>query len=188
MCSIVIKRVKKKESKKIMSNRLHEQLDADFCQRALNAIRVAAQRDNRDNEPVLVHVALKRQFDEAQRQVQIDFDNKLALASAACYIIPDKPNHPATKTEEVVQRMFDQYNEKEPFLPSQFDVYTVRSFERHFGEYKRAKANEKRYTQILVDHAASESIKSIVKKSPLRERLLKKLLIGRCYPKPFERF
>ena len=55
--------------------------------------------------------------------------------------------------------MIEKCNETAPFLPAQFDVYTVRSFERHFGEYKRAKANEKRYTQILVDQVALESVK-----------------------------
>ena len=58
--------------------------------------------------------------------------------------------------------MIEKCNETAPFLPGQFDVYTVRSFERHFGEYKRAKANEKRYTQILVDQVALESVKERV--------------------------
>ena len=40
--------------------RLDERLDVEFCQRALNAVRVAAERQGKFDEQVIVHVTLSR--------------------------------------------------------------------------------------------------------------------------------
>ena len=40
--------------------RLDERLDIDFCQKALNAVRVAAERQGKVDEQVIVHVTLSR--------------------------------------------------------------------------------------------------------------------------------
>ena len=46
--------------KKMVNAKLRESLDAEFCQRALNAVRVAALRDGKSNEQILVHLTLSR--------------------------------------------------------------------------------------------------------------------------------
>ena len=55
--------------------------------------------------------------------------------------------------------MFEKCNEKRAFLPEQFDIFTVRSFHRHFGEYKHAKSSDKKYAKILIDHKIADEIK-----------------------------
>ena len=55
--------------------------------------------------------------------------------------------------------MFQKCNEKRAFLPEQFDIFTVRSFHRHFGEYKHAKSSDKKYAKILIDHKIADEIK-----------------------------
>ena len=119
----------------MVNAKLRESLDAEFCQKALNAVRVAALRDGKNNEQILVHLTLSRGagffnhfsefsnckyclsvasvliqtpykvFEEKKREVQINFENKFPLCESACYIIPDKPNYPSTKTEQVVADM-----------------------------------------------------------------------------------
>ena len=44
----------------MVNTKLRESLDADFCQKALNAVRVAALRDGKNNEQILVHLTLSR--------------------------------------------------------------------------------------------------------------------------------
>ena len=116
----------------MVNAKLRESLDAEFCQKALNAVRVAALRNGKNNEQILVHLTLSRGkgffpqsifvanltinlsmpykslekvFEEKKREVQINFENKFPLCDSACYIIPDKPNYPSTKTEQVVADM-----------------------------------------------------------------------------------
>ena len=44
----------------MVNAKLRESLDAEFCQKALNAVRVAALRNGKNNEQILVHLALSR--------------------------------------------------------------------------------------------------------------------------------
>ena len=63
------------------------------------------------------------------------------------------------RKEEIISEMFQKCNEKRAFLPEQFDIFTVRSFHRHFGEYKHAKSSDKKYAKILIDHKIADEIK-----------------------------
>ena len=63
------------------------------------------------------------------------------------------------RKEEIISEMFQKCNEKRAFLPEQFDIFTVRSFHRHFGEYKHAKSSDKKYARILIDHKIADEIK-----------------------------
>ena len=44
----------------MVNAKLRESLDAEFCQKALNAVRVAALRNGKNNEQILVHLTLSR--------------------------------------------------------------------------------------------------------------------------------
>ena len=75
--------------------------------------------------------------------------------------------------------MFEAADKKDQFLPPLFTIMTCRTFGKQFGDYKSAKVNEKKYSKIIVDQNAVQDVKVVVKKSPLRERISKKLVHGK---------
>ena len=61
----------------MVNAKLRESLDAEFCQKALNAVRVAALRDSKNNEQILVHLTLSR----GEGSFAVDGLQKTILAS-----------------------------------------------------------------------------------------------------------
>ena len=74
--------------------------------------------------------------------------------------------------------MFEAADKVESFLPSLFTIMTNRTLGKQIGDYKSAKLIEKKYSKIIVDQNAVKDAKTVVKKSPLKERITKKLVIG----------
>ena len=77
--------------------------------------------------------------------------------------------------------MFEAADKTDQFLPPLFTIMTCRTFGKQFSDYKSAKLNERKYSKIIVDQNAVQDVKTLLKKSPLKERILKKLVHGKIY-------